>query len=542
MFYSRALYDLSAILFCLIGLFPNYLLAQTPEAQIDKAIKKMSLDQKVGQVFMVGFPQTEVDAKLKNFILKTKPGAFLLFKRNIKSLDQVAHLNKSLSALTLRASGVRPLIAVDQEGGVVSRVPVQPPLPNALALGLTESESLAETYGEEVGLLLRRLGFNMNLAPVLDLSDPSQPSFIGVRSLGGNPETVGRLGHSISKGFLASKIIPTAKHFPGLGSSVHDPHNTLVTRITSLEDFYSTDIKPFEKFSGLGPSTAIMLSHLSYPVLDPSNVPAVFSEKIIKNLLREKLGFNGIVVTDDLMMQGASQFAKPEDAALLALKSGADLIMVTWSFKAQERAMRRVKQAVVSGELPMKELDKKLRRLLLAKASINTSGKLSDRRLAQVSLPQHRLRGVEQRILESNIKSQENKFSEFRDSRKLCVLSTQKNFLMSFKSGYAAAAEYILLAPGPTPSGVEQLAARKNCDKLVVSVYGKKTMALVDRLSLDLKPNILLVNLSAPMITVDENTYGGVLNLYFPHINAGKKIAQQISKKKTNYQARTTSR
>jgi beta-N-acetylhexosaminidase len=536
MAYFKSSLILRAILFCMFGLFPNYVLAnsvQNPvQNPVDKALSRMSLDQKVGQLFMIGFPQTQIDPQLQRFIAKTKPGAFLMFKRNIKSLQQIQALNSQLSAVTLKSAGIRPFIAVDQEGGIVSRIPVQPPMPNALALGMTDSAELAQSYGEVVGNLLFRLGFNMNLAPVLDLSDPDEPSFIGVRSLGGNPERVGDLGQSLSVGLHESKVIPTAKHFPGLGSSTQDPHAEVITRITSLDDFYATDLKPFEKFAKIGNETAIMLSHLSYPVLDSSNVPAVFSEKIVKGLLRGKLGFKGLVITDDLMMKGASKFARPEDAAVLALKAGADIIMVTWSFKSQEQAFLRVKKAVLDKEISTEDLDEKVRRILQAKllSYPTKENKLLARSVASTN--PRKLHEIEENILETNLKTQSQKLSNINGP--LCVIATRQSFLLSYKKGATQAASYYFLSDTSTGSQLEAVLKRKNCTQVVFPIYGKKSAALIDGVAAELKEKVTVINLSAPAALSDADSFKSVVNLYFAHLNAGQKLAQHIAKNKTD--------
>lgn len=545
---------LLAILFLVSGLFPNYLLAQEPLKStanvpdpIREVIAKMTLDQKVGQLFMIGFSQTTLDPKLKTFLAKIKPGSFLLFKRNIKSLEQVREMNRELTQLSLENTGVKPLIAVDQEGGFVSRIPVQPPMPSALAFGQTQSLPLAENYGEEVGHLLSDLGFTMNLAPVLDLSNPQEPSFIGVRSFGGDPKNVGDFGFSISKGLWKSKIIPTAKHFPGLGSSLDDSHSALVTRITSLDDMLTTDLKPFEKFSELGPESAVMVSHLSYPVLDSANVPALFSEKVVTGLLRKKLGFKGIILTDDLMMQGASQFANPGEAALLSLKAGSDIVMVTWSYKAQLKAFLRVKEAIQKNELSMSAVDEKLRHILIAKSLASPSkDSMSVRQIAQKKdLPREKLKEIEQIVLESNLKFQDQKLEGIKADPGFCVVSPSQHFLESFKSGTSLKLKYLLVNSLSTSKYLENLILKNACQNSVISIYGQKTTTLAEGLSSETKAKMMLVNLNAPMSLVDEAAYLSVVNLYFPHSSAGQKLAQHMFHRKpaaASYSPRATSK
>ena len=559
MYKFKSLIHLLAILFLVSGLFPNYLLAQEPLNSstvaldpIHQAIAKMTLDQKVGQLFMIGFSQASLDPKLKTFLAKIKPGSFLLFKRNIKSLEQVRELNRELTQLSLENTGVKPLIAVDQEGGFVSRIPVQPPMPSALAFGQTQSLSLAEEYGQEVGRLIGDLGFSMNLAPVLDLSNPQEPSFIGVRSFGGNPKDVSNFGYSIAKGLQKSKIIPTAKHFPGLGSSLDDSHSSLVTRITSMDEFLATDLKPFEKFAELGPESAVMVSHLSYPVVDPANIPALFSEKVVTGLLRKKLAFKGVILTDDLMMQGASQFANPGDAAVMTLKAGTDIVMVTWSFRAQMKAFLRVKEAIQKNELPMSFVEEKIQRILVAKSlagltSDTTSTPESfSRKLAQnQDLPREKLKQIESTVLESNLRAQDQKFETIKTASRLCIVSPSQHFLQSFKNGTNLKLKYVLMNTISPQMTFEKLLSKNGCDNSVLSIYGQKTTFLAEGLSSEAKAHVMLVNLNAPMSLVDEAAYLSVVNLYFPHASAGQVLAQHLFHRKpatASYSPRATSK
>ncbi|HEY8271087.1 MAG TPA: glycoside hydrolase family 3 N-terminal domain-containing protein, partial [Pseudobdellovibrionaceae bacterium] len=212
----------------------------------------MSLDQKVGQLFLIGFPQQSVDPQLENFIKKYKISSFILFKRNISSLSQVAKMNAQLQKISVAASVISPIIAVDQEGGQVARIPTRPPIPNAMSIGQTEDLGLARSLGQETAKIISTLGFNMNLAPVLDISNPDSQSFIGQRSFGSNADKVSSIGVALSRGLLDEAVIPTAKHFPGVGSICEDPHKKVVEYNASAEAFSERDLKPFEEFSKLG--------------------------------------------------------------------------------------------------------------------------------------------------------------------------------------------------------------------------------------------------------------------------------------------------
>ncbi|HWU43163.1 MAG TPA: glycoside hydrolase family 3 protein, partial [Bdellovibrio sp.] len=394
----------------LVCVFPALVPAQpaqnkTYDKIIDEKISQMTLEEKVGQLFIVGFPQSKIDNKLSQFISKYKPGSFLIFKRNIQSLSQIRTLNSDIYQAAYKATTLPPLIAIDQEGGAVSRLPIDPAQPNAFSIGQTQSPLIAEEMGYQTGLFLREVGFNMNLAPVLDVADPFSTSFIGVRSFGPNPVLVKDLGIAYSKGLLRSRVIPTAKHFPGTGNLKADPHSMIVTNSSPISSLKKIDLVPFEGFASLGENVAVMLSHSIYPALDPSQEPASFSSKISTELLRADLKYSGLVLTDDLQMKGSRELLLPEKAAIKALKAGADIVMLTWSFTEQEKAIRAAREAVRSGEISTEELNTKLRRILTVKGFANVYKK--DPSLPSVligdNLSSPNYASLEDQILNSNI-------------------------------------------------------------------------------------------------------------------------------------------
>lgn len=169
--YNREIFKILS-LSLLFFIFPNLVLADSASLKkyVEKKIAQMTLDEKVGQLFMVGFPQKKITPDLDKFISKYKPGSFLLFKRNITSVEQIRNLNSTLYHTSFKHTRLPPLLAIDQEGGSVSRLPIFPAQPNALAVGQTQSPLLAEEMGFQTGRFLREVGFNMNLAPVLDVS------------------------------------------------------------------------------------------------------------------------------------------------------------------------------------------------------------------------------------------------------------------------------------------------------------------------------------------------------------------------------------
>jgi beta-N-acetylhexosaminidase len=503
----------------------------------------MSIDQKVGQLFLIGFPQQSVDAQLETFVKKYKISSFILFKRNISSLAQVAKMNSQLQTLAVKSTESMPIIAVDQEGGQVARVPTKPPIPNAMSVGQTQNAELAYSLGQETAKIIRTLGFNMNLAPVLDISSPQADSFIGQRSFGSDADKVSTIGYALSKGLLEEIVIPTAKHFPGVGSVSEDPHKKHVESRVSEKTFFERDLKPFIEFAKLGSNTAIMLSHLSYPSLDPANTPATLSAPIIKTLLREKIGFKGLIITDDIQMKGLASVSNPHDAALTALKAGADVIMMTWSFSDQAKAIERVKKAVADGELSETELNEKVSRILAVKEYLHEHtphlGEIENPKV--VALTTKRLREIEGRILDFNVTVALRKATESGADRTpasivenapeaggpVCVFSPMSDFIASFKTSLI---NYrgVKTTAKTKPVMVSDYMNKNSCRYGVYVIYGPKTATLLSTMPKALAQKLLVVNLSSPSLIGEPEKFLNVVNLYFPHPDAGKKIAENL--------------
>ncbi|QDK47273.1 glycoside hydrolase family 3 protein [Bdellovibrio sp. ZAP7] len=527
--------------------FPALVLAQSNPAPsksldeiIDLKISKMSLQEKVGQLFIVGFPYTKTNKDLEKFIGDYKPGAFLLFKRNIVSLEQVKKLNEDLYKISYQSTKLPPLIAIDQEGGAVSRLPIQPSPPNALAIGQTQSTELSEEMGYQTGLFLREVGFNMNLAPVLDIADPYSTSFIGVRSFGSDPNLVKEIGTAYAKGLLRSKVIPTAKHFPGTGNIKADPHSTIVNNAASENDLKKKDLVPFEGYSSLGTNVAVMLSHSIYPALDPKRLPASFSSKISTELLRNDLKYKGLVVTDDLQMKGSKEVLRTDLAALKALLAGADIVMMTWSVPDQERAMKTVKTAVEDGRFPIDSLNQKLHRILVTKAFANIYRRDPNlpSLIAGDTLSSQDYVELEDKVLTENIKTnlltkslpeaRANARTPAAATGKVCAYSPSKEFLDSFKS--ASQEKVITKQLFGTSKVTDVTAVNKSsrCNVILMAVTGPKTARLLKMLPVEIKKSAVVVNLGSPGLVPKEHGYRKLIQLYFNHKDSGKKVAEHF--------------
>lgn len=541
--YIREIFGILSISL-LILVFPNLVPAYTENPDpLSKAIEarlvSMTAEEKVGQLFIVGFPHVKIEPDLESFIAKYKPGSFLLFKRNIRSLEQIKALNLHLYRTSFKISRLPPLIAIDQEGGSVSRLPIHPAPPNALAIGQTQSPLLAEEMGHQTGLFLREVGFNMNLAPVLDVVDPYSASFIGVRSFGSDPVLVKDIGVAYSRGLMKARVIPTAKHFPGTGSLNQDPHLAVVKNTSTLEQMKKRDLVPFMGYAALGRHTAVMMSHLIYPGLDQGTEPASFSEKISKELLRDDLKFQGIVMTDDLQMQGSKQVLRPEAAALRALQAGADIVMLTWSFKDQGKAFDYVLAALKDGRLSSEMVDEKLRRILRVKAFANIYKR--DPGLPSLLAGNHLTstgyKSLEEEVLSHNLRTSliprelplatvTDKKRQPASAERVCVTSASSDFIDSFTVARREKMPQLRLKNTTTSQALSDWMKSKRCSALFVAVIGPRTARQIRGLPPKDKNKIIVVNLGAPRLFPRSRGYRQVLQLYFNHKEAGKKVAQ----------------
>ncbi|MCB0392078.1 MAG: glycoside hydrolase family 3 protein, partial [Bdellovibrionales bacterium] len=232
--------------------------------KVEQLISEMTIEKKIGQLLILGFAGTNVNHQLKDTLETLYPGAIISFKRNIKTPWQTAELNSMAQEISLKNTNLPLLIMVDQEGGVVSRIKTRPYSPSALSIGFTENPSLAKEAGLATGKVLSLVGFNMNLAPVVDISDPFQTNFIGNRSFGKDPHLVKVMGQKFADGLEDSGVLPTLKHFPGHGGSIKDSHYSLPSKLSSEEELLANDLIPFSHFSkGTFPG-AVMVAHISF--------------------------------------------------------------------------------------------------------------------------------------------------------------------------------------------------------------------------------------------------------------------------------------
>jgi len=344
---------------------------RTTGPSLERTIERLALERKVGQLFLVGFPGTGVGEGVRELVAEYGVGGVVYFDRNVEDPVQVAELSRDLGRMALESTGIPPLIATDQEGDGVARIPFGTRPPAAMAVGATRDEALARELGRAVARQLRSVGVGLNFAPVLDVNvNPDNP-VIGVRSFGSDPDLVGELGVAVLEGLQSGGVAACGKHFPGHGDTAVDSHHAMPLVEGDRDRLDRVELAPFRAAVGAGVE-AVMTAHVGFPAVEPDrDLPATLSENAIGGVLREELGYDGVVVTDCMEMDAVAGGVGTVEGAVRAIAAGADLVLVSHSHSLQTEAIEAVLEAVRTGEVPESRIDGALERVL----------RLKDRRL-----------------------------------------------------------------------------------------------------------------------------------------------------------------
>ncbi len=322
-----------------------------------------NLREQVGQLFMIGFTGTSVSSELASFIKEYKPGGVIVFSRNLESPAQIIELTTALQACSPHSP---LLISIDQEGGRVSRLPKGFTIfPACEVLGRCNSAELAYAVAATTAAELKAVGINMNMSPVLDVnSNPDNP-VIGDRAFGSDPETVSELGGATIAGLQDNRIVACGKHFPGHGDTAVDSHKELPVVNATMERLREIELPAFRHAVRQGVA-AMMTAHVLYPALD-AYLPATLSEAIVTGLLRNEVGYDGLVLTDDLEMHAIVDHYGVDDAAVRAFAAGCDMLLICKDANREAAAIAAVEHAVTTGQIPRHRLERSLTRIAAVK-------------------------------------------------------------------------------------------------------------------------------------------------------------------------------
>ncbi len=324
----------------------------------------LTLRQAVGQHMIFAYDGLQPAPALRRRIARGEAAGVILFARNVRSIDQVRATMRSLQEIR-RPAGLRaPLIVmVDQEGGPVRRIPGAP----ARAAASVTSAEQARADGRAAARTLRSAGANMDLAPVADVGRPGAALQRERRTYGRSSADVGARAGAFARGLRAGGVRATAKHFPGFGAAAINTDNAAQRIDTPLETLRSVDAAPFERLIGAGVD-AVMVSTAVYPALD--ELPAAFSRRWIDGELRERLGFRGVSITDDLGTPAVASFGSHRRRAVLAVEAGIDLPLFSSSYTAGAQAAEGLLAAARDGRLEGSLLREQARRVLALRARI----------------------------------------------------------------------------------------------------------------------------------------------------------------------------
>ncbi len=319
--------------------------------------------EKLGQVFMVGLPGPTLDESTRNLISRYHVNNFIIFKRNVEAPAQLRALCQDIRHFCLDAGLAAPLISIDQEGGTVARLP-EPftQFPDARKLAESaEPETALRNYARVCAQELLDVGVNMNLSPVLDVCPAGEGFFMERRALGGDPQTVGALGSLIIREMQEQKVAACAKHFPGLGGATIDPHHHLPVVTRARSQMRSVDLLPFQDAIVCGVA-AIMTSHTIYTELDADH-PATLSKEILTGLLRTELGYDGVIVTDDLEMGAIENKGPLARAGVQAFRAGADMLLICHEHDKVVRSFEALQAAVADGTISGRRVTESVTRI-----------------------------------------------------------------------------------------------------------------------------------------------------------------------------------
>lgn len=342
---------------------------------IKEKIDNMTLDEKIGQLIIAGFDGIALDDKTKSLIKDDKIGGIILFSENVESISQLVNLTNSIKSEN-SSNKISMFISVDEEGGSVSRMPKElRKFPSNRIIGDKNDDKLSYNIGKMIGKEIRSFGFNMNYAPVLDINSNPNNKVIGNRSFGNNVEMVSRLGIQTMKGLMDSNTISVVKHFPGHGDTSIDSHISLPVVEKDLEKLNSFEFIPFKKAIENGVD-AIMVSHILLTQIDKNN-PATMSKAVVSDILRGDLGFNGVVITDDMTMGAITQNYSIENAAVNSINAGTDIILVCHQYKNIKSTIEAIKKAVnVNKTISQERINESVYRILKLKEKYNLNDKL----------------------------------------------------------------------------------------------------------------------------------------------------------------------
>lgn len=451
-------------------------MATDSASKAKEIVSNMTLEEKLGQMIMPDFRMwqeegakepsdlTEINSEVAEVIDKYDLGGVILFAENVKEISQTTTLIHDLQEVAINdEDGNLPLlITLDQEGGIVTRLGEGTNLPGNMALGATRSEKSSYDAGYVIGKELNALGVNVNFAPVLDTNNNPENPVIGVRSISSNPELVGKLGKNIAKGIQDQGVAATAKHFPGHGDTSTDSHYGLPMVNKSIEELRETELKPF-KIAIENGIDMIMTAHIQFPQIEKDTfiskkdgsqivIPATLSDDIITGILREEMGYDGVVITDAMNMKAISDHFGELESTKMAINAGIDIILMPTILRNNEDVKKLdyivngILDSIKSGEIKEEEITDSVERIVKLKIDRgiidlkNNNVSLEEKiKKAKETVGSIENRNIERRIAEEAITITKNEDNILplnpKEGEKVLLIAPNESQIHSMKFG-----------------------------------------------------------------------------------------------------------
>jgi beta-N-acetylhexosaminidase len=344
------------------------------EQAVAEALSRLTTDEdRVGQLLLLAWIGSSAE-EARPALRDLRAGG-IVFVQNASTGDEARAINQGLEQISRDVNLLEPLIAIDHEGGIVQRIKDVPNLGNNWDFAMrAPSDAQACQRGLEHAQVLSSLGFSMNLAPVLDVNNNPANPVIGKRSYSDDPQLVARLGAAYIRGLQAGGVAAVGKHFPGHGNTSVDSHLGLPSLPQTIDELERIELVPFKAAIDAGVA-GIMSAHIVFPAVDPSGDPATLSQRVMTGLLRQRLGFTGLAVSDDMgAMKAITDNYAPGDAAVRAVQGGVDLLILSAELARQRQARDGLLEAVRDGRITPERLDQAIRNVLTVKARFGLLG------------------------------------------------------------------------------------------------------------------------------------------------------------------------
>ncbi len=344
---------------------------------IEHALNELTIEEKVGRMLMPDFRNwdgenvTEMLPEIEQLVKDYHLGGVILFAENVQTTEQTAQL---VSDYQEAAEKFGLMMTIDQEGGIVTRLQSGTDMPGNMALGATGSEDIAYDVGQAIGQELHSLGININFSPVMDVNNNPDNPVIGVRSFGEDPDLVADLGIAYTEGLQSAGVAATGKHFPGHGDTDVDSHLGLPEVPHDRERLEQVELYPFQQAMESG-MDMIMTAHVTFPQIDDTKVtseatgeeialPATLSHKVLTELIREDMGYDGVITTDAMNMNAITDHFGPVDAAIRAVEAGSDIVLMPVGL---EEVADGLLDAIDNGDISEERIEASVERILTLK-------------------------------------------------------------------------------------------------------------------------------------------------------------------------------